>query len=164
MGYELNLQQTAPEDMVDALRYGSADMAAAGAAGWLMTEANKSRVDFSAPYTVSVQTVVLYEAAAEEPQEEPAEDTEEDGYDFKDKKIGVQLGTTGDIYATDFEDDGTAKVERFNKAADAIQALRQQKVRLCDTDEQPALQFVMPRCGHASWRRRRRRRSCSCPR
>ena len=142
MGYELNLQQTAPEDMVDALRYGSADMAAAGAAGWLMTEANKSRVDFSAPYTVSVQTVVLYEAAAEEPQEEPAEDTEEDGYDFKDKKIGVQLGTTGDIYATDFEDDGTAKVERFNKAADAIQALRQQKLDCVILDEQPALQFV----------------------
>ena len=32
------------------------------------------------------------------------------------RKIGVQLGTTGDIYVSDYENDGSGtKVERYNK-------------------------------------------------
>ena len=40
--------------------------------------------------------------------------------DLDGKKIGVQIGTTGDIYASDYEGDkaGTV-VERYNKGADA---------------------------------------------
>lgn len=41
--------------------------------------------------------------------------------DLKDAKIGVQTGTTGDIYCSD--DFGDDHVERFNKGADAVQAL-----------------------------------------
>lgn len=37
--------------------------------------------------------------------------------DLEGKTIGVQLGTTGDIYAEDVED---AKVEKYNKGADAV--------------------------------------------
>ncbi len=59
--------------------------------------------------------------------------------DLKGKKIGVQLGTTGDIYAGDVED---AKVERYNKGADAIMALTQGKVDCVIIDEQPAKVFV----------------------
>lgn len=62
--------------------------------------------------------------------------------DLKGKKIGVQLGTTGDIYVTDYENDGTATVSRFNKAADAVQALKQSKVDCIVLDEQPAKAFV----------------------
>ncbi len=40
--------------------------------------------------------------------------------DLKDAKIGVQTGTTGDIYCSD--DFGDDHVERFNKGADAVQA------------------------------------------
>ena len=39
--------------------------------------------------------------------------------DLKDAKIGVQTGTTGDIYCSD--DFGDDHVERFNKGADAVQ-------------------------------------------
>ena len=40
------------------------------------------------------------------------------------KHIGVQLGTTGDIMVSDYETDGSGTVvERFNKGADAVQAL-----------------------------------------
>ena len=59
--------------------------------------------------------------------------------DLKGKKIGVQLGTTGDIYAGDVED---ATVERYNKGADAIMALTQGKVDCVIIDEQPAKVFV----------------------
>ena len=63
--------------------------------------------------------------------------------DLNGKKIGVQLGTTGDIYATDEakSDKGTT-VERFNKGADAVQSLKQGKVDCVIIDEQPAKSFV----------------------
>lgn len=41
--------------------------------------------------------------------------------DLEGKRIGVQLKTTGDSYATDIKD---ADVQRFNKGYDAILALR----------------------------------------
>lgn len=57
--------------------------------------------------------------------------------------IGVQIGTTGDIYASDYEDDGKGStVTRFNKGADAIQALKQNKINAVIIDEQPARVFV----------------------
>ena len=63
--------------------------------------------------------------------------------DIVGKKIGVQLGTTGDIYVSDYENDGSGTViERYNKGADAVQALKQGKIDCVVIDEQPALQFV----------------------
>lgn len=58
------------------------------------------------------------------------------------KKIGVQLGTTGDVVnASDYEGMGCT-VERFNKGADAIQALKQGKIDCVIIDSQPAQVFV----------------------
>lgn len=61
--------------------------------------------------------------------------------DLPGKTIGVQLGTTGDIYASDYEAEGST-IERYNKGADAIQALKQGKVDCVIIDEQPAIAFV----------------------
>ncbi len=61
--------------------------------------------------------------------------------DLPGKVIGVQLGTTGDIYASDYEAEGST-IERYNKGADAIQALKQGKVDCVIIDEQPAKAFV----------------------
>ncbi|MDK2807448.1 MAG: arginine/lysine/histidine transporter system substrate-binding protein [Clostridiales bacterium] len=61
--------------------------------------------------------------------------------DLPGKTIGVQLGTTGDIYAGDYEEQGST-LERYNKGADAIQALKQGKVDCVVIDEQPAKAFV----------------------
>ena len=60
--------------------------------------------------------------------------------DLKGAKIGVQLGTTGDIYSSDYEGDkeGTT-VERYNKMADAVQAQKPNKIDCVIIDEQPAL-------------------------
>lgn len=63
--------------------------------------------------------------------------------DLPGKRIGVQLGTTGDIYVSDYEEDGSGTVvERYNKGADAVQALKQGKIDCVVIDEQPALKFV----------------------
>lgn len=63
--------------------------------------------------------------------------------DLEGKKIGVQLGTTGDIYMTgDLEDEGKATVERYNKGFEAVQALQQGKIDAVVIDDQPAKTFV----------------------
>ena len=63
--------------------------------------------------------------------------------DLAGTTIGVQIGTTGAIYAEDFvaENPGT-EVIRYNRGADAVQALKQQKIDAVLIDEQPALAFV----------------------
>ncbi len=61
--------------------------------------------------------------------------------DLPGKTIGVQLGTTGDIYASDYEEEGST-IERYNKGNDAVQALLQGKVDCVIIDEQPAIAFV----------------------
>ena len=59
--------------------------------------------------------------------------------DLEGKKIGVQLGTTGDTLATDIKD---ATVERYNKGNDAVLALKQGKVDCVVIDQEPAKAFV----------------------
>lgn len=61
--------------------------------------------------------------------------------DLPGKKIGVQLGTTGDIYASDYEEDGST-IERFTKGADAVLALKQGKVDCVIIDAEPAKVYV----------------------
>ena len=144
LGYELNVQSMPANEMLDALSYGMVSAAAGGAAGLLANVNTQKQADFTDAYTTAVQSIVLYEepAPTEEEPSSAEEDPAEEEYDFTGKKIGVQLGTTGDVYATDYEDDGTAKIERYNKAADAIQALKQQKLDCVLLDEQPAKAFV----------------------
>lgn len=60
--------------------------------------------------------------------------------DLKGKKIGVQLGTTGDLYTTD--DFGDENIERYNKGFEAVQALLQGKIDAVVIDDQPAQTYV----------------------
>lgn len=82
-------------------------------------------------------------AAAESTEaQEPAAEGKVTGIDdLPGKTIGVQLGTTGDIYASDYEEQGST-IERFNKGNDAVQALLQGKIDCVIIDEQPAKAFV----------------------
>ena len=56
------------------------------------------------------------------------------------KTIGVQTGTTGDIYVTD--EFGEDCVERYNKGFEAVQALQQGKIDAVIIDNEPAQVFV----------------------
>ena len=60
--------------------------------------------------------------------------------DLAGHMIGVQLGTTGDIYAVD--DFGQENVSEYDKGADAVLALLQGKVDAVIIDNQPAINFV----------------------
>lgn len=61
--------------------------------------------------------------------------------DLAGAKIGVQLGTTGDLYASDYEEKGST-IERYNKGADAVLALSQDKIDCVIIDSEPAKAFV----------------------
>ena len=72
-----------------------------------------------------------------------AENTVHSIDDLEGKTIGVQLGTTGDIFASDYEgDDAGTKIERYNKGTDAVQGLKQGKIDCVIIDSQPAQAFV----------------------
>ena len=62
--------------------------------------------------------------------------------DLPGKTIGVQLGTTGDEDATSYEKENGSTVERYNKGADAIQAVKTGKIDCVVIDQQPAEAFV----------------------
>lgn len=62
-----------------------------------------------------------------------------------DAKIGVQLGTTGDLYISDDIDDGllgSAEIIQYNKGMEAVLALTQGKVDAVVIDNEPAKVFV----------------------
>lgn len=61
--------------------------------------------------------------------------------DLPGKVIGVQQGTTGAIYASDYEEQGST-VENYTKTTDAIQALKQGKVDCVILDSAPAEVYV----------------------
>ena len=64
--------------------------------------------------------------------------------DLQGKTVGVQLGTTGDLYISGEVGTGLdiAAVEQYNKAADAVQALLSNKIDAVCIDDQVAKKFV----------------------
>lgn len=100
----------------------------------------KDMKKFAALALCAVMTVSMAGVAS-------AEETNDSGItcvaDLEGKKIGVQLGTTGDIYASDYEgDDAGTTIERYNKGNDAIMALKQGKIDCVIIDSQPAQKFI----------------------
>lgn len=63
--------------------------------------------------------------------------------DLEGKKIGVQIGTTGDIYVTDYEgDEAGTVIERYSKGNDAISSLKDGKIDCVVIDAEPAKAFI----------------------
>lgn len=125
LGMELVIEDMAFDSIIAAIQSGKADM---GVAGMTIDEDRLANVNFSDPYTQAAQVVIVKDGSE---IASPA--------DLVGKKIGVQLGTTGDIFAEDIED---ATVERFNKGFEAVQSLLQDKVDAVIIDREPAKVFV----------------------
>lgn len=125
LGMTLEIEDMAFDSVLAAVQSGKADIAMAGIT---VTDERKLAVNFTDPYTTATQMIIVQE------------DSDIAGVeDLTGKTIGVQLGTTGDIYADDIED-GT--VERYNKGFEAVQALLQGKVDAVMIDGEPAKVFV----------------------
>ena len=125
LGCELKIEDMAFDSIIAAVSSGKADF---GLAGMTVTEDRLESVNFSDTYAHATQVVIVVEGS------EIASVADLDG-----KKIGVQLGTTGDIYAGDIAD---ATIERYNKGFEAVQALSQGKIDAVIIDNEPAKVFV----------------------
>ena len=126
MGMDLVIEDIAFDSLIPELQSGKADFVAAG---MTVTEDRLVNVDFSDTYATAVQSVIV------------TNDSDIASVDdLAGKKIGVQQGTTGDLYATD--DFGDENVDRYPKGVDAVQALVPGKVDAVIIDNEPAKVFV----------------------
>ena len=131
MGFEV--QDMEFDSIVPAVSSGKADF---GMAGMTVTEERLQSVDFSDTYATGVQVVIV----KEDSDITSVDDLFAEGASHK---IGVQTGTTGDLYTTDdIEGAGLGTVERFPKGADAVLAVTQGKIDCVVIDNEPAKQFV----------------------
>ena len=128
MGMELEIEDIAFDSVIPAVTSGKADF---GAAGMTVTPERQQNVDFSKTYATAAQVIIVKNDSA---IAGPA--------DLEGKTIGVQLGTTGDLFVSDEENVAGATVERYNKGFEAIQALNQNKVDAVVIDGEPAKVFV----------------------
>ena len=126
LGLELKIEDMEFDSIITAVQTGKADM---GLAGMTVTEERLQTINFSDTYATGIQSVIVKEDSDIQSLD-----------DLTGKKIGVQLSTTGDIYATD--DYGAENIDRFPKGADAILALTRGKIDAVIIDNQPALNFV----------------------
>lgn len=126
MGLKLEVQDMEFDSIITAVSSGKADL---GMAGMTVTEDRLKSINFSTSYATGVQVVIVREESEIESID-----------DLSYVVIGVQLATTGDIYAC--EDYGTDHVEEYNKGNDAVMALLQGKVDAVIIDNEPAKAFV----------------------
>lgn len=111
------------------ISYVNANENAFGMAGMTVTEDRKKTVDFTTSYAKGIQSVIV-----------KADSDIKSIDDLAGKKIGVQLSTTGDIYATD--DFGADFVTQYNKATDCVLGLTKGDVDAVIIDNAPAKVFV----------------------
>jgi polar amino acid transport system substrate-binding protein len=125
LGMELKIEDMAFDSIITAVSSGKADI---GVAGMTVTEDRLKNINFSDSYATATQAIIVPEGS---------EITSAD--DLVGKRIGVQLGTTGDIYASDVEG---ADIQQFNKGMEAVMALSQNKLDAVIIDNEPAKVFV----------------------
>ena len=128
LGYEFEIISIDFDALLPALESGRIDLAIAA---MTITEERLENALFSAPYFNASQKIIV------KADSEVATFSELNG-----KKIGVQMGTTGDLYVTENLADAT--VERYNKALDAVIDLVAGRLDAVVTDAEPAKVYAAP--------------------
>lgn len=133
LGCELEIVDMAFDAIIPAITTGKVDF---GMAGMTVTEERLQSVDFSISYATGIQAVIV----KEDSDITSVDDLFAEGASHK---IGVQMGTTGDIYCSgDIEDAGLGSVERYANGTDATLALTSGKVDCVVIDNEPAKKYV----------------------
>ena len=125
IGVPLSIEDMAFDSVIASIQTGKADVAVAGLT---ITDERKQMIDFSDSYITSTQAIIVKDGS---------KIVDADG--LKGKHIGVQTGTTGEIYCGDIE---KAKIDSYSKGADAVLDLINGKLDAVVIDEQPAKKFV----------------------
>ena len=123
LGKELVIEDMAFDSLVMALNTDKIDFIAAGMTA---TEERKTQVDFSDAYFSSQQMIIV----------KADNTTIATSEDLAGKKVGVQLGTTGDLFVSGAE--GIAEVVQFQAGTQAIMDLKNGKIDAVVIDAEPA--------------------------
>jgi len=126
LGMELDITDMAFESLTSALQGGSIDVILAG---MTVTPERLEAVSFSDSYATGVQVVIVPDGSDITKIE-----------DLNGRNIGVQTGTTGDLYCT--ESYGQDRVKQFDNGALAVAALNNGQVDCVVIDNEPAKAFV----------------------
>ena len=124
LGYELEIQDMAFDAIIAAVQTGKAQIAASGIT---VTEDRKKKVFFTDSYVIAAQVMIV-------PQNSPIKGMA----DLKGKRIGVQHGTTGDMYVKE----NIQEPQRFQHGPDAVTALVNGKLDVVVIDGEPAEAYV----------------------
>ncbi len=126
LGVSLEVQDMEFAGIVGAIKSGKGSL---GIAGMSITEERKQSVDFSIQYVNSKLFILV--AAGNDAINTPD--------DLKGKIIGVQTGTTSDIFASDVEN---ATINRYSQFLEAATALTAGKVDAMVVDELTANEIM----------------------
>ena len=134
LGMGLDITDMAFESLIPALQAGTIDIVLAG---MTVDPERADQVNFTDSYATGVQVVIVPENSDIAPVEQ------EDGslaVDLTGKTIGVQTGTTGDLYCTD--DYGQENVKQFDNGPLAVAALVNGQIDCVVIDQEPAKNYV----------------------
>ena len=133
LGCELEIVDMDFDAIIPAVTTGKIDF---GMAGMTVTEERLQSVDFTTSYATGIQSVIV----KEDSEITSVDDLFAEGANHK---IGVQQGTTGDLYCSwDIEDEGLGTVERYKNGTDAVLALTSGKVDCVVIDNEPAKNYI----------------------
>ncbi len=156
---ELKIEDVEFGSIIGGVVEGKYDM---GMAGMTVTEERKQSVNFSETYATGIQVIIVKDGSAITSLDDIfVFDDEGNPTALKDTdiKVGVQQDTTGDIYSSDdvtnwglndVDEDGTVKTDRvvrYKTGAEAVEALKTDKVDMVIIDNEPAKSFVKANTG-----------------
>ena len=126
LGLELQVDDMDFDAALLAVQNGKSDIVMAGVT---VTEDRQLVMDFTNSYATGIQVVIV-------PEDSDIASLD----DMSGKLIGVQRGTTGDIYCSD--DFGEENVIKYDDGLTAVQALNNGQVDCVVIDNAPAQEFV----------------------
>ncbi len=135
LGMKLEIVDTEFDSIITGVTEGKYDF---GMAGMTVTEDRLKSVNFSTSYAKGVQVIIVK-------NDSPITSIDDLSAEGATYKIGVQQGTTGDIYASDTPEKGgfgEDRVTSFNSGAEAVLALTTGKVDCVIIDNEPAKSYV----------------------
>ena len=131
LGMKLEITDMEFDSLIPALQSDTIDVALAG---MTVTPDRQENVDFSDSYAKGVQVIIVKDGSDIASPD-----------DLEGKSIGVQTGTTGDIYCTD--DYGQEHVKQFNNGPLAVAALVNGQIDCVVIDQEPAKNYVAANSG-----------------
>lgn len=154
LGMDLVIEDVDFGAVLTGVAEGKYDM---GMAGITVTEDRKKTMDFSDTYATGIQVIIVNDGSEIQSLDDIFEfNADGDPVALKNPeiKVGVQENTTGDIYSSsaidvwgfnDLNEDESVKTDRvvrYKTGAEAVSALKSDKVDCVIIDNEPAKSFV----------------------